>query len=268
MIFGDFKLEFGTWNLEFLTEECLKSGSIRNMSKEFKFKQFTIEHDRCAMKIGTDGILLGAWVELKDSYSILDIGAGTGVIGLMMAQRSDAGLIDAIEIDDDAYEQCVDNFENSPWNDRLFCYHASLEEFAEEMQDEEKYDLIISNPPFYTEDFKGSDEVRNQARFADALPFEDLLNYASSLLAKDGEFAVVIPFTEEEKFLEMAKQVNLYPNRITRVRGTKDSPLKRSLLQHSFIEREVIKDELIIEISRHEYTPEYIELVKDFYLKM
>src|SRR5690606_23546709 len=147
---------------------------ITNLNKAFQFKQFTIEQDRCAMKIGTDGILLGAWVELKDPYSILDIGAGTGVIGLMMAQRSDAGLIDAIEIDDDAYEQCVDNFENSPWNDRLFCYHASLNEFAEEMKDEEKYDLIISNPPFYTEVFKGSDEVRNLARFADALPFEDL----------------------------------------------------------------------------------------------
>src|SRR5690606_7529498 len=176
------------------------------MSKEFKFKQFIIEQDRCAMKIGTDGILLGAWVDLKNPYSILDIGAGTGVIGLMMAQRSNAELIDAIEIDDDAYEQCVDNFENSPWNDRLFCYHASLDEFAEEMQDEEKYDLIISNPPFYTEDFKGSDEVRNQARFADAIPFEDLVENVALLLAEKGQFAVIIPFSEEEKFLELAKE--------------------------------------------------------------
>ena len=238
------------------------------MSKEFKFKQFTIEQDRCAMKIGTDGILLGAWVELKNPYSILDIGAGTGVIGLMMAQRSDAGLIDAIEIDDEAYEQCVDNFENSPWNDRLFCYHASLDEFAEEMHDEEKYDLIISNPPFYTEDYKGNDEARNQARFEDALPFEDLLNYAASLLSENGEFAVVIPFSEGEKFLEIAKEVNLYPNRITRVRGTQGTPLKRSLIQLSFSESELEENELIIEIARHEYTPEYIKLVKDFYLKM
>src|SRR5690606_15876881 len=124
------------------------------------------------MKIGTDGILLGAWVALKDPYSILDIGAGTGIIGLMMAQRSDAGLIDAIEIDADAYEQCVDNFENSPWGDRLFCYHASLDEFAEEM-DEEKYDLIISNPPYYeapliTSNGEGQiSEARKKARFYD-----------------------------------------------------------------------------------------------------
>jgi len=238
------------------------------MSKEFKFKQFTIEQDRCAMKIGTDGILLGAWVELRDPYFILDIGAGTGVIGLMMAQRSNAELIDAIEIDDDAYEQCVDNFENSPWNDRLFCYHASLDEFAEEMQDEEKYELIISNPPFYTEDYKGNDQSRNQARFADALPFEDLVENVALLLAEEGRFAVIIPYAEEENFLELARKVSLFPNRITRVRGTKDSPLKRSLLQLSLSETTVKENELIIEISRHEYTPEYIELVKDFYLKM
>src|SRR5690606_18148248 len=220
------------------------------------------------MKIGTDGILLGAWVEIKEHYSILDIGAGTGVFGLMMAQRSEAGLIDAIEIDDDAYEQCVDNFENSPWNDRLFCYHASLNEFAEEMKHEEKYDLIISNPPFYTEVFKGSDEVRNLARFADALPFEDLVKNVALLLAEEGQFAVIIPFSEEEKFLELAKKVNLFPQRITRVRGTNDSPLKRSLLQLSLSETTVEEFELIIETSRHQYTPEYIELVKDFYLKM
>ncbi len=238
------------------------------MTKPFIFKQFTIEQDRCAMKIGTDGILLGAWVEPKNPYSILDIGAGTGILGLMMAQRSDAGLIDAIEIDDDAYEQCVDNFENSPWNDRLFCYHASLKEFAEEMQDEEKYDLIISNPPFYTEDYKSEDKSRNQARFSDSLPFADLVEYTSSLLAQNGQFAVVIPFVEEKSFLQIAGDANLYPNRITRVRGTKDSSIKRSMLQLSFTEGEVKKDELVIEISRHKYTHEYIELVKNFYLKM
>ena len=116
--------------------------------KPFKFKQFTIEQDRCAMKIGTDGVLLGAWVSLKNNpFSILDIGAGTGIIALQLAQRSHAEMIDALEIDENAYEQCVDNFENSQWGDRLFCYHASLEEFVEEIED--KYDLIISNPPFF-----------------------------------------------------------------------------------------------------------------------
>lgn len=238
------------------------------MNKPFKFKEFTIEQDRCAMKIGTDGILLGAWVGLNNPYSILDIGAGTGVIGLMLAQRSDAGLIDAIEIDDDAYEQCVDNFENSPWGDRLFCYHASLDEFAEEMQDEEKYDLIISNPPFYAEDYKTGNESRNLARFLDSLPFEDLLEYSTSLLSDEGQLAVIIPYTEEVNFLKIAKSYNLFPNRTTRVRGTHNTPIKRSLLQLSFSENKIIEDELVIEITRHQYTPEYTALVKDFYLKM
>lgn len=220
------------------------------------------------MKIGTDGILLGAWVGLNNPYSILDIGAGTGVIGLMLAQRSDAGLIDAIEIDDDAYEQCVDNFENSPWGDRLFCYHASLDEFAEEMQDEEKYDLIISNPPFYAEDYKTGNESRNLARFLDSLPFEDLLEYSTSLLSDEGQLAVIIPYTEEVNFLKIAKSYNLFPNRTTRVRGTHNTPIKRSLLQLSFSENKIIEDELVIEITRHQYTPEYTALVKDFYLKM
>ena len=110
------------------------------MNKEFRFKQFTIGQDRCAMKIGTDGVLLGAWTSVNSQpFSVLDIGAGTGILSLMMAQRSSAQQIEAIEIDTDAYEQCVENFENSPWSDRLFCYHASLLEFHEEIED--KFDL-------------------------------------------------------------------------------------------------------------------------------
>ncbi len=113
----------------------------------FQFKQFTINQDRCAMKVGTDGVLLGAWAPIDHRpFSVLDIGAGTGLIALMLAQRSQAEQIEAIEIDPDAFEQTVENFENTPWNDRLFCFHASLDDFMEDLQDEE-YDLIVSNPP-------------------------------------------------------------------------------------------------------------------------
>ncbi len=235
--------------------------------KPFKFKQFTVEQDRCAMKIGTDGVLLGAWVSIKNNpFSILDIGAGTGIIALQLAQRSKAEMVDAIEIDENAYEQCVDNFENSPWGDRLFCYHASLEEFVEEIED--KYDLIVSNPPFYSENYKSADEARDIARFNDALPFDELIESVSQLLSDEGIFAVIIPRKEEENFIKIASEVNLFPRRICRVRGTETSEEKRSMLEFSFENISVKIENLTIEISRHNYTEEYKNLVQDFYLKM
>jgi len=237
------------------------------MAKPFQFKEFSIDQDRCAMKIGTDGVLLGAWTSVQDPYSILDIGAGTGILALMLAQRSDAEQIDALEIDEDAYEQCVENFENSSWANRLFCYHAALDEFTEEMKDE-KYDLIISNPPFYTEDYKSGDTARNMARFAEALPFEELIKFASELLSDEGSFAVIIPYSVEEYFLKLSEKVNLFPNRITRVRGTEKTPVKRSLLQLSFTETSFSSDELILVESRHQYTQDYQKMVAPFYLKL
>lgn len=237
------------------------------MNQPFEFKQFTVEQDRCAMKIGTDGVLLGAWVSLeKNPFSILDIGAGTGIIALQLAQRSDAEMIDALEIDENAFEQCVDNFENSSWADRLFCYHASLEELVEEI--EEKYDLIISNPPFYSEDFKTSNQSRDIARFNDALPFDELIDSSSRLLSDEGVFAVIIPRKEEEKFIKMASEVNLFPNRICRVRGNISSEEKRSMLEFSFEKTSLLVENLTIEISRNNYTEEYKNVVKDFYMKM
>ena len=237
------------------------------MSK-FQFKQFSVDQDRCAMKIGTDGVLLGAWTPIENNpFSILDIGTGTGIIALMLSQRSQAEQIDALEIDDDAYEQAVDNFENSPWNDRLFCFHAGVDEFVEEPEDE--YDLIVSNPPFYTEDYKSKNQQRDLARFTDALPFEDLIEAAALLLSENGVFSVIIPFKEEEKFITIAKDYELYPIKITRVKGTPTTEIKRSLLAFTRNEiNTILTDDLIIETARHIYTPEYIELTQDFYLKM
>ncbi|RRJ93818.1 tRNA1(Val) (adenine(37)-N6)-methyltransferase [Flavobacterium macacae] len=234
----------------------------------FQFKQFSVEQDRCAMKIGTDGVLLGAWTPIPDNiFSVLDVGAGTGIIALMLAQRSTAEQIDALEIDEEAYEQAVENFENSPWSDRLFCFHAGLDEFVEEPEDE--YDLIISNPPFYTEDYKTENEQRDLARFADAMPFEDLVEAADLLLSENGIFSAIIPYKEEEKFIALAKDFDLFPIKITRVKGTPTTEIKRSLLAFSrHISENFPVDELVIETSRHIYTEEYIALTKDFYLKM
>jgi tRNA1Val (adenine37-N6)-methyltransferase len=234
----------------------------------FKFKQFSVQQDRCAMKIGTDAVLLGAWCPIDNNpFSVLDIGAGTGILSLMLAQRSNAEQIDSIEIDEEAYEQCVENFENSTWSDRLFCFHAGLDEFVDEPEDE--YDIIISNPPFYSEDYKTDSSQRNLARFQDALPFEDLIEATDLLLSENGIFAVIIPYKEEERFIDLCAEVELFPVKVTRIKGSHTTPIVRSLLAFKRYELSVLTaDELVIEISRHEYTDDYINLTKDFYLKM
>jgi len=217
-----------------------------------------------------------SWASINHHpFSILDIGAGTGILSLMLAQRSYAETIEAIEIDDYAYEQCVDNFENSNWSDRLFCYHASLHEFAEEIDD--TYDLIVCNPPFYSPTLdppsrnmgeKIMTDSRKLARFQDAMPFEHLVLCASKLLSNTGKFAVIIPFKEEERFIDLASKAGLYTNTILRVRGNSSSDIKRSLLEFSHTKIIVNIGELVIETSRHQYTDDYISLTKNFYLKM
>jgi tRNA1Val (adenine37-N6)-methyltransferase len=240
--------------------------------KPFAFKNFTINQNRSAMKVGTDAVLLGAWTSVKNHpFSILDIGAGTGVLALMLAQRSHAEIIDAIEIDDDAYEQCVDNFEQSSWSDRLFCYHASLAEFVEEIDG--TYDLIICNPPFYSEDYKTENEPRDLARFQDAMPFDHLTESVSKLLSENGIFSVIIPFKEDAHFIKLASNFNLIPNRILHVKGNPSSKIKRSMIAFSFnnsdnYQEDIKINELVIETERHQYTQDYINLTKDFYLKI
>lgn len=237
------------------------------MSKPFHFKEFTINQDRCAMKIGTDGVLLGAWVSLESNPErILDIGPGTGIIALQLAQRNSFATIDAVEIDGAAFEQCTDNFENSDWADRLFCYHASAQEFATEM--DETYNLIVSNPPFYSEDYKTENTARDTARFNDALPFEHLIGCVYNLLSEDGVFALILPRKEEESFIALASEAGLLPKRICRVRGNNTSEEIRSLIAFSFRSVKTEITEITIETERHQYTTAYQNLVKDFYLKM
>lgn len=236
----------------------------------FKFKEFVVKQDKTAMKIGTDAVLLGSWCSLLHyPNTVLDIGSGTGVLALMIAQRSNATTIDAVELDENAYEQTVENFEKSDWGDRLFCYNASFQNFATEMQeDNETYELIISNPPFYTDDFKSENTARNTARFTSSLSFDELLNGVSKLLSKNGKFSTIIPFKEQEKFIKIATKNKLFINRICTVKGNPTSEIKRNLIELSFEKTEIKKEDLIIELKRHQYTQEYINLTKEFYLKM
>lgn len=222
------------------------------------------------MKIGTDGVLLGAWAsEPSSGSSVLDIGSGTGILALMLAQRSDADTIDAVEIDAEAYQQCVTNFEASPWADRLFCYHAPLVDFATEFASEgDTYDAIISNPPFYTDAYFATDASRTTARFTDALSFEELCASVAMLLADEGVFSVIIPAKETPSFLKIAQIHQLFPFRICQVQGRKESPVKRTMIEFSFEQKALKEETLIIETDRHVYTPEYTSLTRDFYLHL
>lgn len=233
----------------------------------FRFKQFSVKQDKTAMKVGTDGVLLGSWTPIDNNpYSVLDVGTGTGLVALMLAQRSFAQQIDALEIEDNAYEQAVDNFEESPWNDRLFCYHAGFDEFVQEI--DEEYDLIVSNPPFFESNHQIQNQARESARFYDILPFDKLIEGASKLLSSRGVFSIIIPFDQEERFIIIASEFSLFPFKITHVKGTATSKIKRSLIAFSTEKKELVTDTLILEIERHHYTPEFKELVKDFYIKL
>ena len=162
--------------------------------------------------------------------------------------------------------QSSENFKQSDWSKRLFCYHASFQKFSNET--EGNYDLIVSNPPFHILTQKTVLRDRAMARYSNHLPFSELLLGVAKLLNKQGSCAFIIPFSEQNNFIEIAEKNSLFPSLITYVKGNNESPIKRSLLQLSFVKNEIRKNELVIENSRHIYTKDYIELVKDFYLKM
>jgi tRNA1Val (adenine37-N6)-methyltransferase len=234
------------------------------MSKPFYFKQFKVNQSQSAMKVGTDGVLLGAWVNAIQPHNILDIGTGTGLIALMMAQKFPAAQITAIEPEMSAFQEAVNNFNESQWSDRIVAKNTTLQHF----KTDEKFDLIVSNPPFYNSTFKELEEKRAKARHSASLSYSDLLISCSKLLNNNGLCFFILPFSEEGFFLEMARKCRLFPVEICRVRGHQDAPLKRILIALAFHESELKETELTIEISRGTYTEAYINLVKDFYLKM
>ena len=232
----------------------------------FKFKQFTINQDNTAMKVGTDGVLLGAWADLQNAEKILDIGSGTGLLSLMAAQRSNANIT-TIEIEKNAYRQTVENFKNSSWNDRLNAVNTSFQNFHTKTKNH--FDYIICNPPFFENSQKNLDLNKTTARHNDTLPFDELLIGIKYLLTKNGKFSVILPYETGLNFIKKAEKLSLFCIRLTEIKPNFAKPPKRILLEFSKIKSQVQKNILTIEKEkRHDYTKEYTELTKDFYLKM
>lgn len=244
--------------------------SIVNLATpDFRFKQFTIRHDRSAMKVGTDGVLLGAWAQVPiDENSsphpnVLDVGTGTGLIALMLAQRFPTAKIVGIDIDEASIEQARDNVENTPFKTQISILEQdflSIDSFSN------KYDAIVSNPPFYTEETLGGKEARDKARHTTSLPFETLVKNATKLLTEGGFFSVIIPFQSAVDFISICVANRLYLIRRLNIRSKDSKPFKRVLLEFSTSIQPTDTRTLTLYDAHHERTPEYTQLTKDFYL--
>lgn len=232
----------------------------------FRFKQFDIIQDQTAMKVGTDGVLLGAWVDCSQAQKILDVGAGTGLIAIMLAQQNPKAQITGIEIEENAYRQSLQNVNLCRWKDRIVIINNSYQEFYKE-KTEAGFDLIVSNPPFYDNSHSAESEKRTLARHTSSLSFEVLITISSKLLHTKGLFSVIIPTNEKENFIRLAKENSLYLKRITTIFPNFEKLSKRTLLEFSKEKNKPKYDELTIEISRHNYTEKYKKLTKEFYLK-
>lgn len=218
------------------------------------------------MKVGTDGVLLGAWADVHKAETILDIGTGTGLIALMAAQRNQTATITAVEIDDLSYKDAKQNFEESPWAARLTVHHCTVQAFSKTAATQ--YDCIISNPPFFVNSTKSASSEKVVARHTESLTFESLLTVVDILLKPNGKFSLVLPYAEAAMFELFAKAKPLYCTRKCLVKGRDFKPFERVLMQFERQEKTMKEDFLVIQNSpkRHDYTTDYLELTKDFYL--
>ncbi|MCX6232482.1 MAG: methyltransferase [Bacteroidetes bacterium] len=231
--------------------------------KAFQFKQFKVFHDQATMKVGTDAVLLGAWSNINNVNNILDIGTGSGIIALMLAQRSDA-LIDAIEIDESSARQAIDNFSLSPWKERMRVLQTSFLKYSTTCT--KKYDLFVSNPPYFHNSLKSQESNRNLARHNDELPFEDLVSGIAGLLNESGKACIILPVNESNTLKETALKHGLYCNFQTEVVSKAGHRPNRLLMEFSKQKRETIISSICIMNADLNYTEDFKSLTKDFYL--
>jgi tRNA1Val (adenine37-N6)-methyltransferase len=229
----------------------------------FDFKQFTIRQDHCAMKVGTDGVLLGAWTEIKGTSSALDIGTGTGLIAIMLAQRSSAS-IEAVEIENGAYHQALENVAACSWHDRIHVCHSSFQDYC--CISNKQFDLIVSNPPFFKDSLKAPQKDRSLARHNDMLPFASLARGVASLLLPEGRFAVILPYEESLLFTTEASFWNLYCVRKTVVTSKPEKKPNRVLMEFGRYRVDLRETSLLIHVEDGKYSEAYKELTGDFYL--
>jgi len=230
----------------------------------FRFKQFSIEQQRCAMKVGTDGVLLGAWCDLGTGGRILDIGTGTGVIALMAAQRCPGARITAVDIDPCCADQAQDNIAASPWSDRVEAVCADIRTF----ESAEPFDHIVSNPPYFTSSLLPPDRARSVARHCTELSFEDIVAAADRLLSSGGRMSLILPRDAADAFVGLCGD-RFRVRRRCDVRTTTHSPVKRSMLELVRAAQAVdtLCEELVIQSAPEVFTDDYRRLTRDFYLK-
>ena len=231
----------------------------------FQFKQFTVWHDKCAMKVGTDGVLLGAWASVQNARRVLDVGTGTGLVALMLAQRSlpDTRIV-ALEIDEVAVRQAEENVARSPWKGRIEVMQGDFKE----CRFPDKFDVIVSNPPYFIDSLTCPDQKRSSARHNETLTYEELLEGVAGLLTEEGYFTVVIPADVAGRVKDIASMWNLHAVRQLNVITKPGGIPKRALITFSFFSQECVMEELLIELARHQYSKEYIALTQEYYLNM
>ncbi len=240
----------------------------------FRFKQFAVRQDDSAMKVGTDGVLLGAWAASQIALqgdvvdSLLDIGSGTGVISLMMAQELEAATITAVEVEELAATESDYNFKNSPWSSRMSVVHSTFQSFCGEKKGVQTFDVIISNPPYFIGSLKNAQQAKIAARHTELLPYEELVKGVGEMLSEDGAFYVVLPYEQSSILITLAAFEGLYLRRKMDVQGNVSSPVKRVLMKFTRQKGDTASDTLVIEKERRgDYTEKYREMTKKYYLK-
>ena len=232
------------------------------MGSVFRFKEFEVNQQGCAMKINTDGVLLGAMVKKRSIGRVLDIGTGTGVIALMIAQRFDQALIDAVEIDQDAYKASQLNFQNSKFKNRITGFFCSFEE----LKPMYKYELIVSNPPFYTNSLHNPDLRKKIARHTDLFFFDKLINYANEYLSAEGQLEIILPVEVALYVRKKAESLRLYVTGCINIRSFEHTEVIRQIIKLGRIKKEECTENFFIYESQGIYSSSYKAVLQPFFL--